>query len=371
VKKIFPNKPVILHAVNKLVNAGAEKQLYYIIRELRHKYQFIIAILSHQKDIDTKWYELAIPIFSEPKIKSGLVRNISFLSQQVGMSRPAIVHSWLFHPNLIAAFVKIFKEYILITSKRGSNFWYQRRHFIVNKFVYKTSNLIMTNSKSLGDEISAYTNDVKEKIRIIPNGIDLDEIQNRIVHTNIVSRLKEQGFHIVGSVGRFVEEKRLDDIIKAAHNLSREHHNLRFVIVGGGGKFEYYRELINSQGLDDYIFLTGEVDKASTFTCGFDIFLMASSSEGMSNALMEAMALKKPIIATNVGEIPSLIENHVSGILIPPCQPDQIVKGINFYIENELIAKAYGKRAYDTIQNYSLKRMTSKVDAMYSEALQL
>jgi glycosyltransferase involved in cell wall biosynthesis len=110
-----------------------------------------------------------------------------------------------------------------------------------------------------------------------------------------------------------------------------------YAIIGDGDERSRLEKLIIELGLERNVFLLGHVDNAAQYLKAFDIFVLASLSEGLGYVILEAGLVGIPCIATNVGGIPEIIENMVSGILVQPRQPEEITKAINYFVGNKNI----------------------------------
>ena len=132
----------ILIVINKLSRAGAEKQLLLIIQNLQDKYQFQIITLYGAGEFESPFIKLGVPIFhwnlNGSLAKPSNIRQIFLLLKHAARYRPNIIHSWLFHSNMIATILKLFSSSQgLIVSVRGSNFWQKKIHFIISNEFYR------------------------------------------------------------------------------------------------------------------------------------------------------------------------------------------------------------------------------------------
>ena len=301
----------IVYIVNSLGIGGSEKQLFYLVKNLNNKFKIKIIKLNNKSEFyDSKIEELGVKIhkydLSRGIFNFDSFRKILKMRSLILSYKPSTVHSWLFHSNLVNYILRILSiNYLMIVSKRGSNFWYTKKHFYVNKLIYSKSDYIITNSEYLKNEILSYNN-VENKIKIIPNAIQVnDKLYRKKIDVNKIN---------IGCIGRIVPEKRYEDILDAAILLKKKYDNILFTIIGGNGKLEYFEKIIVSKQMQKYFLLEGEQQNIEKYILDFDIFLMASSSEGMPNSIMEAMNYGKPIVATRVGSIPSLVEDNKNGI---------------------------------------------------------
>lgn len=365
------NKKRILIVINKLSRAGAEKQLLLIIRKLMDKYQFQVISLYGKGGFELPFIELGVPILHY-NLAGSLIKpaNIYQLLQLLIYSlkyRPNIIHSWLFHPNMISSVLKLFSRSSgLIVSIRGSNFWYKKTHLIVSNIIYRICDYIITNSSQLKKEILDSNAD-KCKIELVYNGVESLTKAQLEMKTDLFESEKRQGRIIVGCVGRFVKEKRYCDVVEAAKSLRKQYDNILFVLVGGRGEYDLYREQIENSELKNNIILVGEVINPLAYIKSFDIFLMSSSHEGMPNSLMEAMSMGKAVVATNVGGIPDLVTTGVNGILVPVADPVKIVDALKILIENRELINEYGKNNIVKMREFSIEKMVDKYEGIYDK----
>lgn len=366
----------IIFLVNKLNRGGAEKQLYLILKNLKVKFDVIVIVLGAEGEYEREFKSLEIPIyhfdfkgvFIQPRNILTLFKLQSFIRFQ----KPDLLHSWLFKPNMIAGIIKLInRKTRLIASERNTFFWYKKRNFVMNRLVYKLSNLIMVNTNALKEEIKGHYSAQKtqNKIRVIHNGIDIHYDTDNVSVAQVLIDLKKQKKIIIGCIGRFVEQKRYIDILDAARFLLKDRKDIHFVLVGGRGNIEDYKRLAKQYLIQENITFTGEVNNVLPYLKGFDIFLHASSAEGLPNVVMEAMLIGKPIIATNAGGTMDLIEDGINGIIIPPLRPDRIVEALKILLNNLELQEKMSMNNKNKIREFSIEKMISKVNQMYAEAI--
>ena len=175
--------------------------------------------------------------------------------------------------------------------------------------------------------------------KIIPNSVDISQLGVGCVDS-------EKRKSIVG-VGRLTGQKRFDLLIKAFAKVHNLHKDYQLTIYGEGELRSELEEMICRLKLDDYVFLPGYINNVAEKLASASIFVLSSDFEGMPNALIEAMALGLPCIATDcpVNGPRSLIEDGVNGILINTGDEDLLVKAILCLIEDKYLAEKIGENA--------------------------
>lgn len=210
------------------------------------------------------------------------------------------------------------------------------------------------------------------KIAIIYNGIDLDNLSCNKGSVEIRREfgLKENQ-RIIGEVARLCKSKGQDILIKAAQKVIRNNPDTVFMIVGEdlertGGYKKELEDLAGDLGLKQNIIFTGYRRDIMDLMNIFDIFVLPSLEEGLSVAILEAMAAKKAVIAASVGGNPEIVIDGRTGTLVEPQSPDKLAKAIIYHLENPGISKIMGEQGYDRVKKYfSLSQMLDKVMDIY------
>lgn len=174
-----------------------------------------------------------------------------------------------------------------------------------------------------------------EKIVVILNAID-PNLFEAIPAVDLRKQFGWQNETVVGlAAGRFSSEKGQSFLIDAAAAVTREHPQLRLVLYGDGPDLEQLRSKTKQLGIDDKVAMPGHINGAIGQIKGADFIVNPSLSEGLPNVVLEAMAVRKPVLATDVGGVPEIIEHGRTGWLVPPARADTLAEGLRFMLDNE------------------------------------
>lgn len=208
------------------------------------------------------------------------------------------------------------------------------------------------------------------KIRVIYNGIDVDDYEKHIYSSSKNELgIPEKSF-VIGMVGRVAEQKAPDVFVEAARIVKQKINNAFFVIVGDGPLLDEIEELIKKYKLTDCFLITGWTTDPLEYARYFDISCLFSRWEAFGLVLAEYMLLKSPIVATNVDAIPNLIEDQRNGILIPEDCYKKAADGICELYDNENLKKKLTKNAYnDVINKYDVKIVVKKHESLFKKLL--
>jgi phosphatidylinositol alpha-mannosyltransferase len=203
---------------------------------------------------------------------------------------------------------------------------------------------------------------------IIPNGIDLSHFS---LDASPIDEFSDGKLNIL-FVGRMEKRKGLNYLIEAYRQVKQEIPNSRLIIAGPGNRLRRRHEkLVNRNGLKDVVF-TGYVpyDELPRYYKTADIFCSpATGRESFGISLLEAMAMGKPVVASNIDGYASLITNDVEGLLIPPKDIIALAQALISLMRDESLRQQIGSRARLTAEKYDWKLVAQRVLGYYVSTL--
>lgn len=167
------------------------------------------------------------------------------------------------------------------------------------------------------------------------------------------------------TVGRLSKEKNQQMLIQAFYEVKKVKFGVRLVIVGDGVERKRLEEKVHSLELDDSVTFVGNVTDVENYLCNADIFLLSSLYEGIPLAILEAMAAKLPIIATNVGGIKDIVTNN--GILVPSENIEEMKKAILKLVENPKLIKEMGLNSLLNVKKYDINNIVKNYTILYEK----
>ena len=174
----------------------------------------------------------------------------------------------------------------------------------------------------------------------------------------------------LGTVGRLDPVKNQSSLLKALAGLSPRFPNLRLTVVGDGPLRASLETQAASLAIIDKVTFTGARSDTPDLMRGFDVFVLPSINEGISNTILEAMATGLPVVAGRVGGNPELVVDGVTGRLYDPADPASLEQALLPYLTDPALRQAHGKAARDrVVQNFSLDAMVTRYSALYDELL--
>jgi len=210
---------------------------------------------------------------------------------------------------------------------------------------------------------------IRERARVIRYGVDAAELRTETQH-----RAEERGRLgiaddevVVGTVANLRATKGYPDLLVAAQEVVRRTGAVRFVAAGRGPLEDDLRAQKDRLGLGDRFTFLGYRADAVRVMAAFDIFCLASHYEGLPIALMEALALGLPVVATDVGGVAELVTNGQEGVLVAPAQPAQLAEALVSLALDPARRAAMAEQARARADTLDAPRSVHEVEAVYRE----
>jgi sugar transferase (PEP-CTERM/EpsH1 system associated) len=174
----------------------------------------------------------------------------------------------------------------------------------------------------------------------------------------------------IGTIGRLDPVKNQAALIEAFATLKTSHPHLRLVIVGDGPLRESLQQHAADLGVADAVTFTGARSDTPDLLRSFDVFVLPSINEGISNTILEAMASGLPVVADRVGGNPELVADGLTGALYEGADPATLAAALRPYVTDSGLRRAHGEAARArVVQNFGLDSMVARYLALYDELL--
>ena len=288
--------------------------------------------------------------------------------QLVRMEQPDVVYACGLRADLVARpLTRMSGCQVLLSSIRGVTERRSRLEVLLDRWSGRFVDAWISNSYAGKDRFTQRERLPAARIFVIPNGIEPWTPASYLPSKAPVRQsweLTSQAL-VIGTVANLREVKGHADIIHAAQEIVTEVPQARLVFIGEGHLREQLQQQTQEMGLSKYVIFAGYSSQVRHALAGIDIFLLASHSEGMPGALMEAMMEGKPCVATCVGDVPELLDHGTCGLLIPPQRPDEIVRAIVLLARDSALRQRLARAARQRVLNaYSPERMVSGTRAV-------
>jgi starch synthase (maltosyl-transferring) len=290
------------------------------------------------------------------------------LAVRLRHTRPHLVHSFLFHANTACrlaaplagvSYARLICEIQTVEIERP---W----HLVVGGMLHRLGTCIVCNSPSVLNHLQRHAYMAPGRLRLVEGGVDVD----RIRRAPCIDR-KELGIEnehpIVLWAGRLDPVKGLDELVEAfAETAAATDAHLLFA---GDGAYEHrVRALIERHALRQRAHLLGRRDDVASLLKLADLFVLPSRTEGLPNALLEAMAARKPIVTTDVPGCRDLIRHERNGLLVPPRNAPLLADAMIRLLTDETTAARLAATAAETVDaRFTFERCITRYNSLYHD----
>ncbi|HXK59606.1 MAG TPA: glycosyltransferase family 4 protein [Acidobacteriota bacterium] len=203
-------------------------------------------------------------------------------------------------------------------------------------------------------------------VRVIYEGVDLHWIDRQQPPKERLGN----GNLVVGTVAHLSQEKGHETLLKAAASLKSRFHNVTYLLVGDGELRSRLHQLTSQLRIETQVNFTGFRSDCEGLMKQFDVFCLPSRSEGLSSAILAAMANSLPVVATNVGGIPELVVDGETGILVEPDNPSELAAALSRLLASRELRRRLGQQGRRRIErHFTLQRKLDQTERLYRSLL--
>jgi glycosyltransferase involved in cell wall biosynthesis len=262
---------------------------------------------------------------------------------------------------------------VIITSQRdlSHDAWYQSKRKKWLRHAQSASSAVLTNAKSIREGLVRDEGLGADKVRVIYNGVDLERFGGSAVARERLFP-RTAGAKLVVLVGNMhTDVKGHPTLIAAAPGIASRCPEVRFVLVGDGERRREYEQAAESAGVASRFLFCGRRNDVADILSACDMAVLPSAAEGMPNAVLEYMAAGLPVVASAVGGNLEVIDDGVTGILVPPGDAVALGNAAARVLGDPALAQSLAKNARELVQQkFSFERLTQEVGELYEELLQ-
>lgn len=366
----------VLHLISRLPPGGVENQLRKVVRLYdRRRFRPIVCCLKEKGAVGEAIERDGTPVMVLNRMQGHTfdVRLVFLLRRLMKEHRVTIVRTHQFHANLYGRIAAIWAGVPILLPSFHNTYARRKRHrSLLNWLLARWTDRLITVSEAVKRDLVRYDHLPEGKIKVVHNGCDIDRFMKPSLKNDLRAAWKiPSDAPVIGTVGRLAKEKGQGLLIQAVSQLRSDFPNLRLLIVGEGPEREALEKEAARQGLGDRVILTGFQREVPAYLAIMDLFVFPSVNEGFSNALLEAMAAGKPVIASDIVENAEILPSEKFGLRVPPNDADALARQIRFLLKTPLEAKAMGRRAQERVAaHFTDAMMMEEIQELYQTLLQ-
>lgn len=363
----------ILFIINSLAIGGAERQVVELIKGLSKKGYHCELILLKNTILYPEVHSTGCKLHILDKKKYSTLQQYREIYRIIKRLQPDIIQAGdvkgAAHIFLFAFLFKIpFINYCIRYAKTVPMY---SKLDVITRIIFAFSDIVIANSKA---GLKAHRLSCSDKYRYIYNGYDLSRSVTSLTSEQMKNKMNITDKVIVGMVARFSDEKDYETFIKAGQQLISMGKNVVFVMMGNGYKLNEMKQLVISLGNRERFIFIENVTSVEKYMSVFDIYCLTCNTngyaEGISNSIIEAMAMKKVVIATDSGGNGEIVLGGETGYIIPPFNITDLVEKISVLIENPKMRYEMGFKGRRRIENvFSLDKLVENFINLYDEML--
>ena len=207
-----------------------------------------------------------------------------------------------------------------------------------------------------------------ERTVTVHEGIDVDHVLAALAVNVHEAFFLPHGAPVVGNVAALVPHKGQQYLIDAAHLVVQQLPDARFVILGEGELREHLEKQVHEHHLEKHVWLPGFRTDVLGCIKAFDLFVMSSVTEGLGTSLLDAMAASRPIVATTAGGIPEIVEDGVTGVLVPPRDHAALAAAIVRMLKDDEGRRRMGAAGFARVnERFTVERMVERTAEVYTQ----
>lgn len=372
------SRPLILHVIHHLLMGGMENGLVNLINNIpESKYRHAIACIEDYSDFRNRIICPNVEVFALKRSKIGVWRLRRELFELCRRLKPTIVHTRnqsgldaLLPARLAGVPHCIHGEHGWDVDNLDGKSWKPK---LLRQLHSPFIEHYITVSKHLQDYLIERVGIKPSRISHIYNGVDTNKFFPLPVKSTdfcLPQRFQGKGLVLIGTVGRIEPVKDQATLLRGFAKLvaTRPHlrDTVRLAIIGGGALLSELQSLAETLNLSDLTWFSGAIDNIPDVLRLFDLFVLPSLNEGISNTLLEAMSCGVPIVATAVGGNIELVEEGVCGRLFEPGDIASLQRILAGYLDEPELMRAQGQTARKiALERFSLNTMVENYLAAY------
>lgn len=368
----------VLHLISGGDVGGARTHIINLLSELQKSIDVkLICFMKEDFYYALKEDGINIEVYEQKKRYDFSV--IKRLIKEIKTEKYDLIHCHGARANFIASILKFFCRVPIVTTIHSDYRLDFKDNFYKN-IVYRSLN---TASLKIIDYYIGVSDSFKDmmidrgfnenKIFTFYNGIDMNHDPNVASKEDFLKKYNikvNENTIIVGILARLHPVKGVDVLIRGAKLVLDQRKNVKFLIGGDGTEESMLKELVNSLGIEDDVYLLGFVNEQNDFLNTVDINTLTSYSESFPYAIMEGAVFKKPIVSSRVGGIGDLVVEDKTGLLFDAGDYQTLANQLLKLIDDSSLRERLGEELYNSVnKNYSAKSMADKHISIYKQIL--
>jgi glycosyltransferase involved in cell wall biosynthesis len=284
-----------------------------------------------------------------------------------------VVQTNLFLGNTIGRIAAILAGVKVIVSVEHNTYrWKNIIHKIIDRLLARKTKKIIAVSAEVRRFTIAQEKLPPDKVVTIYNGIDINKFQKDNLDSKEISKelAIEKVDLVLGSIGRLEPQKGFQDFLVILPEIVKKNKKVKYIVAGDGTYRNELEKIVSSKGLQRNVQFTGERDDIPDILNVFDLFIFPSHYEGLGMVVLEAMAMEKVVIASNIPQVKEIITDGVNGFLLDFSRKDMVISLIDNLTAQPHNLLEIGQRARVRVREmFTIEEMVKNHENLYEQEL--
>jgi glycosyltransferase involved in cell wall biosynthesis len=362
----------VMFIIYDLERGGPEMRLLDLAENVSSDIRIFICVTSSNLSLLDRFKQCNVEVEVTPIAKAYREFNrINEIIRSVRRNQISIVNTYDLKGLIIALFIKHFSNSTVTLIHHVVDLLhnYKIRHRIALPHLLKGVDRIVSNSRE-AKELFGKNYFQEEKIELIHNGVDVKRFsRSKSDNSNLRTSLGiSKDVVVIGTVANLRKEKEYPFLLTAFKQLFDIYPQILLLCVGGGPLLDDMKVLAEDLGVSDRTVFTDYVENVPDYVGLMNIFVLCSSKEGFPNALIQAMSMEVPVIATAVGGCLEIVDDTKNGYLFSPGDTEGFIEKVSLLIENKELAANLANMAKEKVNTrYTLEKMVDHYMEFYRE----
>jgi len=375
------SKIKVMHLIGSLRSGGAENLVLNIAKAINREKIELVVCSWLGGPLEEEFRQLGIRLVRGPRTHFYSPCGIRAYARLIKEEKINVLHTHLFDSDILGRLAGKLAGVPVLTTVHACYTWKRKRDLksrlrtlldrITANFL---GTLLLATSESVKEYHIKYGKISGRKLQVLNNFVilsrfDVDKEKSRR-EKRAEFGIKEEA-PLVINVANPAPVKGQDYLIRAFKEVGAALPEAMLMIVGAGEYAEHLKKLARDEGLDQKVIFTGRRDDVVELLAAADLFVLSSLSEGVSIALLEAMAMRLPVVVTDVGGNRDVVEDGVSGLIVPARDEHALAEKITLCLRDRELRAKLGEAGRRKVENaFSDRVVVRQLERIYEEISQ-
>lgn len=344
---------------------GGQRQSFFLARALKQKGYPFLFIVQPESPLHQKAHEAGLPVFPLKMRSEFDLGAVIRLARAMKRHSCRLAHFHDAHGVAVGASASGLAKVPLRIISRRVDFPLPKNFFSRRKYT-KDIDAIIAISQGVKKVLTDGGISPK-RIVVIPSGIDFSPFEE-IKARDFLRREFEfaPDDYLVGIVAQLEDHKGHKYLMEASKIIKEQTSRIKIIVVGTGSLMMELSKQVQALEVEDLVYFLGFREDVPQILSSLDLFVLSSHLEGLGSSIMDAMACRLPVVATQTGGIPEVVVNEETGLLVPPRNPSAMAQAILRLYKDRDLASQLGRRGYELVhQKFSAEAMAGEVIELY------